>query len=238
MRLRTLGLALALPFVASCGDSPTEPQLPITFSGTIQVRNGTTVPANARVLALWGVAAGSPDYSYVYGTGTVNSNGTFTITFDADLDTEVDESGTVTHTYTYTVFEPGDDTYAVAVSCGANGVLDSQSAGSFGCIFDDGDATSTVSAQATDEDGDAGDGQRHRDRARAARRRASRAPPGGRRPTSARRAAADRSARVRRRAAERVCCASALLEAALRPSRLRTRSLARERRRDVLVLPR
>jgi hypothetical protein len=93
MRLRTLALALALPFVASCGDSPTEPQLPITFSGTIQVLNGTTVPANARVLALWGVSAGSPDYSYVYGTGTVNSNGTFTITFDAEPPAEALNSG-------------------------------------------------------------------------------------------------------------------------------------------------
>jgi hypothetical protein len=94
MRLRTLALALALPFVASCGsDSPTEPQLPITFSGAIQVLNGTTVPANARVLALWGVSAGSPDYSYVYGTGTVNSNGTFTITFDAEPPAEALNDG-------------------------------------------------------------------------------------------------------------------------------------------------
>ncbi len=94
MRLPTLALAVALPFVASCGgDSPTEPQLPITFSGTIQVRNGTTVPANARVLALWGVSAASPDYSYVYGTGTVNSNGTFTITFDAEPPAEALNSG-------------------------------------------------------------------------------------------------------------------------------------------------
>jgi hypothetical protein len=96
MRLRALALALALPFVAGCGgDSPTEPQLPITFSGTIQVLNGTTVPANARVLAMWGVSAGSPDYSYVYGTGTVNSNGTFTITFDAEPPAEALNNGEV-----------------------------------------------------------------------------------------------------------------------------------------------
>jgi hypothetical protein len=93
MRLSTLALALVLPLVASCGDSPTEPQLPITFSGTIQVRNGTTVPANARVLALWSVPAGSPDYAYVYGTGTVNSNGTFTITFDAEPPAEALNNG-------------------------------------------------------------------------------------------------------------------------------------------------
>src|SRR5687768_4596737 len=82
MRLRALALVTALSLVASCGDDGiTAPQLPVTFSGTIDIQNGTTVPANARVLVLWGVSAGSPDYSYVFGSGTLGANGTFTITF-------------------------------------------------------------------------------------------------------------------------------------------------------------
>jgi hypothetical protein len=55
---------------------------------------------------------------------------------------------------------------------------------------------------------------------------------------AARRAEAERWACVRRRAAERACLASSLLEAALRRSRLSTRSLACERRRDGFGLPR
>ncbi|HET9425594.1 MAG TPA: hypothetical protein VFO55_09495 [Gemmatimonadaceae bacterium] len=84
MRIRALPVLAALSLAAACGtDAPTGPQLPATFSGTIEVRNGTTIPANARVLVLWGVSATSPDYSYVYGTGTVGANGTFTITLPA-----------------------------------------------------------------------------------------------------------------------------------------------------------
>jgi hypothetical protein len=83
MRARALGLAflatvsLGLP---GCSDDPLSPAYPVTFTGTIQVVNGTTVPANARALVLWGVSAGD-DYSYVWGSGTVGSNGAVTITF-------------------------------------------------------------------------------------------------------------------------------------------------------------
>jgi hypothetical protein len=82
MRLSALVLAAFLPLAIACGSGdPTGPTLPATFSGTIEVRNGTTIPSNARVLVLWGVSATTPDYSYVYGSGTVSPNGTFTITF-------------------------------------------------------------------------------------------------------------------------------------------------------------
>jgi hypothetical protein len=85
MRLRAIALVVALPFVAGCGgDGPTAPKIPVTFSGLIQIRNGATIPANARVLALWAVSATSPDYSYVYGSGTMTSAGAFSITFDAE----------------------------------------------------------------------------------------------------------------------------------------------------------
>ena len=85
MRARLLGLAFLATMslgIPGCSDDPVSPTpLPVTFSGTIQVNNGTTVPANARILVLWGVTAGSPDYDYVFGSGTMGSNGTFTITF-------------------------------------------------------------------------------------------------------------------------------------------------------------
>ena len=86
MRARALSLAfvatmtLGLP---GCSDDPVSPSLPVTFSGNIQVMNGTTVPANARVVVFWGVSAGA-DYTYVWGSGTVGTNGTFTITFDEE----------------------------------------------------------------------------------------------------------------------------------------------------------
>ena len=94
MRLRTLAFIVAMPLIAGCGgDGPTAPKIPVTFSGLIQVRNGATIPANARVLALWGVSATSPDYSYVYGSGTVNPAGAFSITFDAEPPAEALNNG-------------------------------------------------------------------------------------------------------------------------------------------------
>src|SRR5947207_9695102 len=49
---------------------------------------------------------------------------------------------------------------SVATSCGDNGkksnASNTNTSGSFECTFPDGDASSTVSAQATDSDGDAG----------------------------------------------------------------------------------
>ena len=64
---------------------------------------------------------------------------------------------------TFSISDPGADTVtAVTVDCGANGgdpatnaTFDDDS-GSFDCTFPDGDATSTVSASATDDDGATG----------------------------------------------------------------------------------
>ena len=53
---------------------------------------------------------------------------------------------------------------------------------------------------------------------------------------AARLAEAERSIRVRFRAAERACCESAFLDAALRRSRFSASSVAFERRRDALGL--
>src|SRR5207249_2808254 len=67
------------------------------------------------------------------------------------------------HTYGYTISDPGQDTVqSVSIGCGGNGTLvplsesHTNTSGSFGCSFPDGPASSTVSAQATDSDGDAG----------------------------------------------------------------------------------
>src|SRR5207247_1663636 len=66
-----------------------------------------------------------------------------------------------TKTYTYSISDPGVDTItSVATSCGANGsksnASNTNTSGTFDCSFPDGPASSTVSAQATDSDGDAG----------------------------------------------------------------------------------
>src|SRR5206468_2054318 len=77
-------------------------------------------------------------------------------------DVSVDE-GAATHTYTYSISEPGDDAVdSVATDCGTNGTKVSGSesntdtSGSFQRTFPDGDATSVVSASATDSDHDTG----------------------------------------------------------------------------------
>jgi hypothetical protein len=63
--------------------------------------------------------------------------------------------------YTYSISDPGVDTVeSVATSCGANGTTsnatNTNTSGSFDCTFPDGDASSTVTVQATDSDHDAG----------------------------------------------------------------------------------
>ncbi len=83
-----------------------------------------------------------------------------TVTLSALNDLDVAEGSTTT--YTFSIFDPGDDTVtAVTVDCGANGdpatnVTFTDTTGSFDCTFPDGDALSTISASATDSDGDTG----------------------------------------------------------------------------------
>jgi len=82
-----------------------------------------------------------------------------TVTFAAGLTTQADEGST--HTYTYSVADPGADTVtSVAVSCGSGGTVsnatNTNTGGSFQCTFPEGPASTTVSAQATDSDNEAG----------------------------------------------------------------------------------
>ena len=88
-----------------------------------------------------------------------------TVALSAGNDLSVNESGVTEHTYSYSISDPGiDNVSSVSTSCGANGdkVLGSDtntnSSGSFKCTFPDGSATtsSTVSVNATDDDGDTG----------------------------------------------------------------------------------
>jgi Bacterial Ig domain/PKD domain len=66
-----------------------------------------------------------------------------------------------TKTYSYSISDPGTDTVdSVVTSCGGNGTKsnasNSDTGGTFDCTFSDGPASSTVSVQATDSDGAAG----------------------------------------------------------------------------------
>jgi putative hemolysin len=84
-----------------------------------------------------------------------------TVTLSASNDLAVDEGESAT--YSYSISDPGQDTVAsVDTDCGANGTVvplsdtHTNTSGSFGCTFPDGPASSTVSANATDSDGDTG----------------------------------------------------------------------------------
>jgi hypothetical protein len=82
------------------------------------------------------------------------------VTLSAANDLSVAEGSA--HTYSYSISDPGQDTVpAVDTSCGGNGTKagaesHSNAGGSFECHFADGQASSTVSARATDSDVDQG----------------------------------------------------------------------------------
>jgi len=82
--MRTTLLLCALPLALACSDDPVGVGPPVTVSGTISVQNGATVPANARIVILWGVSSGSSDYAYVWGTGTVSSTGAWSVTLPTE----------------------------------------------------------------------------------------------------------------------------------------------------------
>jgi hypothetical protein len=81
--LRTALLASLLTVISlGCSDS-NNPGDGFVVTGTIQNNTGQPLPANTRVLVVWVVSSGSPDYSYVFGQGTVDAAaGTFRIQLD------------------------------------------------------------------------------------------------------------------------------------------------------------
>jgi hypothetical protein len=90
--------------------------------------------------------------------GVTVNNVAPTVAFTAGP-TTVDESGVTEHAYSYSISDPGDDTISVSTSCGANGTkvagsdTNTNTSGSFRCMFPDGPAYSTVTVQAIDSDG-------------------------------------------------------------------------------------
>ena len=80
--LLLLATAFVTTVTTACENS-TDPAGSFVVTGHIDNRTQAPIPANARLLAVWGVSAGTPDYSYVFGEGTINRlTGTFRIRFD------------------------------------------------------------------------------------------------------------------------------------------------------------
>jgi len=66
----------------ACGDE-NGPSNGFVVTGTIQNNTRGPLPANTRLLVVWQVTSGTPDYSYVFGQGTVNAQaGTFRVQLD------------------------------------------------------------------------------------------------------------------------------------------------------------
>jgi hypothetical protein len=81
--LRTaVAASLLAAVVIGCGDGD-GPSSEFVVTGTIQNNTGAPIPANTRLVVLWQVTSGTPDYSYIFGEGTVDPDaGTFRIQLD------------------------------------------------------------------------------------------------------------------------------------------------------------
>ncbi|HET9387426.1 MAG TPA: hypothetical protein VFO67_19980 [Gemmatimonadales bacterium] len=76
-----LAAVLTMVAAAACGDG-TGPE-GFVVTGRIENNTLAPIPVNTRLLAVWGVSSGTPDYGYVFGEGTINRlAGTFRIRFD------------------------------------------------------------------------------------------------------------------------------------------------------------
>jgi hypothetical protein len=86
-------VTLLVAAVAACQDG-TSPGAGFVVTGHIQNNTQAPIPADARLVAVWGVTSGSPDYAYVFGEGTINRfTGTFHIRFDRPPPTEALNAG-------------------------------------------------------------------------------------------------------------------------------------------------
>src|SRR5215211_6284031 len=94
--LRTAVTACLLAASAiACGDGG-GPSDSFVVTGTIQNNTGSPLPANTRLLVVWQVSSGDPDYSYVFGDGTVDANaGTFRVQLDQPPPTEALNAGSL-----------------------------------------------------------------------------------------------------------------------------------------------
>jgi len=80
LRTAVTACLLAASAMACSDDGPSGA---FVVTGTIQNNTGSPLPANTRLLVVWQVSSGTPDYSYVFGGGTVDADaGTFRIQLD------------------------------------------------------------------------------------------------------------------------------------------------------------
>lgn len=122
--LRTLATVLVTTLAAGCQEG-TGPAGAFVVSGHIQNNTQTPIPANARVVAVWGVSAGTPDYSYVFGEGTIDRiTGTFRIQLDQPPPLEALNNGALGVAFIVaTTNESWADGAVLTGSSGVTGVL-------------------------------------------------------------------------------------------------------------------
>lgn len=78
----TLASVLVAAAVSGCSDG-TGPSTGFVITGRIQNNTAAPIPADARLLVVWTVSAGSPDYSYVWGEGVIDPlTGTLSVRLD------------------------------------------------------------------------------------------------------------------------------------------------------------
>ena len=89
----SLATILVAALVPACQDA-TGSGTGFVVTGHIQNHTQAPLPAHARLIAIWGVTSGSPDYGYVFGEGTINRvTGTFRLRFDQPPPTAALNSG-------------------------------------------------------------------------------------------------------------------------------------------------
>ncbi|HEV8398233.1 MAG TPA: hypothetical protein VGQ18_00190 [Gemmatimonadales bacterium] len=93
VRLARLTLAGVLVAVSACSEG-TGPSTGFVVRGRIQNNTDAPIPADARLVVIWGVTSGSPDYSVVFGEGEIDRmTGTFHVRFEGPPPTEALNNG-------------------------------------------------------------------------------------------------------------------------------------------------
>src|SRR5215213_889460 len=125
-----------------------------TWSWSFATTDGADQTGPVTITASDGKTGGTATTTFALNVSNVAP----TVTLAASNPSSVNE-GPAQQTYTYTISDPGADTVsAVTTSCGASGAkvpasdTNTNTSGSFKCIFADGPTTSIVSASATDSD--------------------------------------------------------------------------------------
>lgn len=78
----TLASVLVATALAGCMNG-TGPSTGFVVRGRVQNNTGAPIPAGTRLVVIWGVTSGSPDYSIVFGEGVIDRmTGTFGVRFD------------------------------------------------------------------------------------------------------------------------------------------------------------